>query len=222
MNNRCSKISSTLQEESLQQIVSGICDPNVILQNLSEQDICFGCNLREWIDREGNSMDLFDQHDSKGQTTSISSQEGLPIDHGMLLTRNVLIQLPEFPALVVLSNEIWNILENIFVPIYVQSHMLSAIQQLQRYAVVFQHVLAYNQYVLEEATQIPLNCYESLLWIKKQFAILSKGLQSVRPLLKSIDRLAFPNYISQDNECVKAMMTIPAGEHGPGSHCRPF
>ncbi len=34
-------IISNLLEESMQQIVSGIHDPHYILQNLSEQDICF-------------------------------------------------------------------------------------------------------------------------------------------------------------------------------------
>ena len=39
-----------------------------------------------------------------------------------------------------------------------------------------------------------------------------KGLQSLQPLLKSIGRLDYPNFISQDDECVMAMMTIPPGE----------
>ena len=117
-------------------------------------------------------MDLFDQRDSKGQMQSISSQEGLPIDHDIPLARNVLNQMPEFPALVVPSNEIWNILDKIFVLIYVQLHALPANQELQLYAIVFQNVLASIQYfVVEEAMQIPLNCYESFLWTKKQLAI---------------------------------------------------
>jgi hypothetical protein len=43
-------------------------------------------------------------------------------------SQNILNKLPEFSALIVLSNENWNILGKIFVPIYVQSHMLSATQ----------------------------------------------------------------------------------------------
>ncbi len=35
------QIISNLREESLQQVVSGIYDPHAILQNLSEQDMCF-------------------------------------------------------------------------------------------------------------------------------------------------------------------------------------
>ncbi len=76
-------------------------------------------------------MDLFDQCDSKGPMTSISSQEGLHIDHDISSARYVPNQLPEFPALVLLSIEIWNILDNIFVLIHVQLHTLSAIKQLQ-------------------------------------------------------------------------------------------
>ena len=90
-------------------------------------------------------MDLFDQRDSKGQMQPISSQEGLPIDHDIPLAINVLNQLPELPALIVPSNEIWNGSDKIFVPIHVQLHALPAIQQLQQYAIVFQNVLAANQ-----------------------------------------------------------------------------
>ncbi len=42
------------------------------------------------------------------------------------------------------SFKIWNILDKIYVPIHVQLHALSAIQQLQRYAIVFRNVLASN------------------------------------------------------------------------------
>ena len=118
---------------------------------------------------------IFDQPDSKleGQMQFISSQEGWPIDHNIPLARDVLDQLPKFPALIVPSNEIWNILDKIFVLIHVQSwlHTLTAIQQFQWYAVVFQNVLVSNRCVVEEAKQIPLNCNESLLWTKKQLAI---------------------------------------------------
>ena len=59
-----------------------------------------------------------------------------------------------------------------FVLIHVRLHALPAIQQFQRCAIVYQNVLASNQYVMvEEVTQISPNCYESLLWIKKQLAI---------------------------------------------------
>ncbi len=122
-------------------------------------------NLKELIDRERNAMDLFDQGDSKGQKLSISSQEGLSIDHDIPLARNVLNKLPEYPALIVLSQKIWNILDKTFVPIlsiHVQWNALqvSTIHQLQQYGTIFQNVLASNQYSLvEEETQIPLNCY---------------------------------------------------------------
>ena len=83
------QIVSIPREESLLQIVSGIYHHNAILQNLSEQDICFGSSLKE-----RNAMNLLDQRDSKGQMLSISSREGLPIGHDMPLARNVLNQLP--------------------------------------------------------------------------------------------------------------------------------
>jgi hypothetical protein len=51
------------REESLLQIVSGIYYPNVILKNLSEQDICF--DSKDLIDLERNAVDLDDQRDSK-------------------------------------------------------------------------------------------------------------------------------------------------------------
>ncbi len=58
------QIVSTLREESLHKIVSGIYDPTEILKNMSEQDICLDCNLKELIDWEGNVMELFDQRDT--------------------------------------------------------------------------------------------------------------------------------------------------------------
>jgi hypothetical protein len=73
--------------------------------------MCFDSNLKELIDREGNVMYLNDQRVSKGQMTSFSRQEGLPIDHDISLARNILNQLPESSALVVLSHEAWNILD---------------------------------------------------------------------------------------------------------------
>ncbi len=70
------------------------------------------------------------------------------------------------------SFKIWNILDKIFVLIHVQPHALSAIQQLQRYAIVFQNVLASNRILaVEEATYNPLVGYEDFLWTKKQQAI---------------------------------------------------
>ncbi len=52
-------------EESLPPIVSGIYGSNVILKNLSEQDICF--DSKDLIDHEWNAVDPYDQRDSKGQ-----------------------------------------------------------------------------------------------------------------------------------------------------------
>ncbi len=45
--------------------------------------------------------------------------------------------------------------------------MLSAIQQLHRYAIVFRNVLASNQRAVV-AKYNPLICYENSLWTKKQ------------------------------------------------------
>ncbi len=70
------------------------------------------------------------------------------------------------------SFKIWNILDKIFVPIHVQLHALSAIQQLQRYAIVFRNVLAYNQIsAVEEAKYNSLIGHEDFIWTKKQQAI---------------------------------------------------
>ena len=102
-------------------------------------------------------MDLYDQRDSKGQM-SFSSFSQLPA---------------KFPAnSVAPSNEVWNIGNRTVAPILVQQHALTAIQQRQRYAIVFRNVLASNQHaVVKEATYIPLICYENSLWTKKLPAI---------------------------------------------------
>ncbi len=89
---------------------------------------------KDMIDRERNSVDLNDQRDSKGQK--------------ILFT----------------SFKIWNILDKIFVLIHVQLHALSAIQQLQRYAIVFRNVLASNRIsAVEEATYNSLIGHEDFL-----------------------------------------------------------
>ncbi len=81
-----------LQEESLQHIIIfGICDPHAILQNLSEQDICFVS--KKLIDQQSNAVDLYDQRDSKAQMSFISFKDGFPIAH-LHLVRNILNQLP--------------------------------------------------------------------------------------------------------------------------------
>jgi hypothetical protein len=146
------------REESLLQIVSGIYYHDVILQNLSEQDICF--SSKDLIDHERNAMELYDQR-SKGQMLLNSFKEGF---------QNILDCLSEFS--VVLSNENWNILDKIFAPIYVQLHVLSATQQLQQYAIVFRNVLAsYQISAVDEAMYNSLIGYEDFLWTKKQQAI---------------------------------------------------
>ena len=71
------------REESLQQIASGIYY-HAILQNLSEQDICF--DRKDLIDQERNAVDLYDQRDSKGQISFISFKEGFLKDHLQLAT----------------------------------------------------------------------------------------------------------------------------------------
>ena len=53
-----------------------------------------------------------------------------------------------------------------------QSNALSAIQQFQRYAIVFQNVLASNRLsAVEEATYNSLIGHEDFLWTKKQQSI---------------------------------------------------
>ena len=56
------QIVSIPREESHPQIVSGIYYRNAILQNLSEQDICF--DSKDLIDLERNAVDQYDQRDS--------------------------------------------------------------------------------------------------------------------------------------------------------------
>ena len=102
----------------------------------------------------------------KGQMLFISFKEGFPKDY-LQFARNVLNQLPaKFPAnSVAPSNEAWNIGNRKFAPILVQQHAQTAIQQLQRYAIVFRNVFASNQHaVVKEATNIPFICYEKPLW----------------------------------------------------------
>ncbi len=62
---------------------------------------------------------------------SISSKKQLLIDHDIPLARNVLNKLPDFAALDVPRNEIWHILDIIFLPIHVQSH---ALQQFNNFS----------------------------------------------------------------------------------------
>ncbi len=80
--------------------------------------------------------------------------------------------------------KIWNILDKIFVPIHVQSHVLSVIQQFQQYAIVFRNVLASNRIsAVEKTTYNPLICYEIFLGLKKQPAIFGVmvGMSSWQP-----------------------------------------
>ena len=62
----------------------------------------------------------------------------------------------------------------------------------------------------------PLTMIEVMTCIQ---VVLLKGLQSVQPLLKSIGRLDYPKFISQDDECVTVMMTIPPGKIMGQVHC---
>jgi hypothetical protein len=64
-------IVSFFLEGSLQQIVSGTYDPNVILKNLSDQDIC--SDSKDLIDLERNAVDLYGQCDRKGQISLFTS-----------------------------------------------------------------------------------------------------------------------------------------------------
>jgi hypothetical protein len=105
-------------------------------------------------------VDLYDQRVSKGQMLFISPKEGFPKDH-LQLARNVLNQLPVKVSVTTISpcNEVRNIGNRTFELTLVQLHVLSAIQQLHRYAIVFRNVLASNQRaVVEEATYNPLIC----------------------------------------------------------------
>jgi hypothetical protein len=69
---RTNWIKDSEGEESLPQIVLGIYDPDEILKNLSEQDIC--SDSKDLIDCEveRNAVDLDDQRDSKRQMSFTS------------------------------------------------------------------------------------------------------------------------------------------------------
>ena len=67
------QIISIPRVESLPQIASGIYYQNAILQNLSEQDICFDSN--DLIEQERNAVDLYDQRDAKQKFRSSASNE---------------------------------------------------------------------------------------------------------------------------------------------------
>ena len=129
-------------------------------------------------------MDLYDQRDSKGQMF-FSSFNQLPA---------------KFPAnSVAPSNGVWKNGDRIFAQILVQQHALTAIQQLQRYAIVFRNVLASNQHaVAKEATYISLICYENSLWTKKQpVAVWWEGRLGYRMPSKDSDRACNIRWLQQ-------------------------
>jgi hypothetical protein len=72
--------------------------------------------------------------------------------------------------------------QNVKTNMYVQMHALTTIQQLQRYEIIFQKILASKQHVnmlvVEEAIILALMCYESCQWIKKQLAVPSVWSQA--------------------------------------------
>ena len=128
-------IISNSREESLQQSVSGTHYPHDILQNLSEQDICF--DSKDLICRERNAVDLYDQRDSKGQMSFISFKEGSPKDHSVGKEHLKSAAGKVSSISVAPCNEVWNIGNRTFGLTLVQLHMLFAIQQLHWYALVF-------------------------------------------------------------------------------------
>jgi hypothetical protein len=102
----------------------------------------------------------------------ISFKEGNPKDHSVGKEHLKSAAGKVSSISVAPCNEVWNIGNRTFGLTLVQPHVLSAIQQLHRYAIVFQNVLASNQRaVVEEATYNPLICYENSLWTKKQPAV---------------------------------------------------
>ncbi len=114
-------------------------------------------------------MDLYDQRDSKGQMSFISFKEWFPKEQLVGKERLKSAASKVSSISVAPCNEVWNIGNRIFGLTLVQPQVLSAIQQLNWYAIVFQNVLASNQRaVVEEATYNPLICYENSMWTKKQ------------------------------------------------------
>ena len=98
-------------------------------------------------------MDLYDQRDNKGQMSFISFKEGIPKDHLIGKERLKSAASKVSSISVAQCNEVWNIGNRTFGLTLVQPHVLSTIQQLHWYAIVFQNVLASNQHVVvEEAT----------------------------------------------------------------------
>ncbi len=105
---------------------------------------------------------------AKDKCRSSASKEGFPKDH---------LQLEESSKFSAPCNEVWNIGNRTFGLTLVQLHVLSAIQQLHLYAIVFRNVLASNQRaVLEEATYNPLICYENSLCTMKQPATFGSNV----------------------------------------------
>ncbi len=112
------------QEESLQQIILGIHNPHDIIQNLSEQDICF--DSKDLIHQERNAAD----HDSKGQMSFISFKIGFPKDNLVGKERLKSAASKVSSKSVAPCNEVWYIGNRTFGLTLVQLHVLSAIQQL--------------------------------------------------------------------------------------------
>jgi hypothetical protein len=115
-------IISNSREESIQQIVSGIHDPHDILQNLSEQDLCF--DSKDLIHRERNAADLYDQRDSKGQRSFIGFKEGIPKDFsdGKEHLKSATCKVSSIS--VAQCNKVWNIGNRTFGLTLVQPHVL--------------------------------------------------------------------------------------------------
>ncbi len=123
----------------MKQSVCGIHNPHDLLQNLSKQDIYF--NSKDLIHQERNAVDLYDQRDSKGQMLFISFKEGFPKDHlvGKECLKSAASKVSS--KSVAPCNEVWNVGNRTFGLTLVQLHVLSAIQQLHQYAMVFQMCL---------------------------------------------------------------------------------
>jgi hypothetical protein len=128
-------------------------------------------------------MDLYDQRDSNGQMPSISSKEGLPVDY-LQLASNVQNQRPP-----ILHQSLYNIqLHQAMKPGTFWTEYLcgyscnsTRYQQFSNFSSIqssFEMCLPLIQHALvEEATCIPLICYESVLWTKKQPSIFGSVVE---------------------------------------------
>ncbi len=111
------------------------------------------------------------------------------------------------------SFKIWNILDKLFVQIHVQLYLLSTIQQLQQYSIVFRYVLASHWISVEEGTTYnPLIYYENFLDIYNSLIYMTvwwEGRLGNRMPSKDQDRSRQGLYDWRSKVCQWMLCIIP-------------